>query len=303
MEPPALLQPPAGPGARLAAAARLMRPANALTAAADALAGLAVAWGLTLRDLPPGLWLLPLAAFLLYAGGVALNDVCDADRDRLERPERPIPRGHIARPAALHLACGLLAGGVFLAALFSLPAALVAIVVVHLVVAYDTVAKHSPWLGPLVMGLCRAGSLLLGMTADLGSLGLGWPLAAVPLAYVVAITLVSRGEADGRNTMGYGALILVVLVAVAYGFLAISRDQWPALLFVALFATLAWPAFVDAAVAPSVHSVRGAVKAGVLCLVILDAALAAVYAGPVSALALLLLLPLSRGLARFFPVA
>ena len=37
---------------------------------------------------------------LLYAGGVVLNDVFDADLDAVERPERPIPSALISKKSA-----------------------------------------------------------------------------------------------------------------------------------------------------------------------------------------------------------
>ena len=42
-------------------------------------------------------WLL-LGASLLYAGGCFLNDACDHEFDHQNRPERPIPRGHLSMP-------------------------------------------------------------------------------------------------------------------------------------------------------------------------------------------------------------
>src|SRR5690606_33216233 len=81
---------------------RLMRPANIITAIADILAGFAVS-GAAVQLLSPGneesmnLWIplmwLILATIGLYGGGVVFNDVFDAELDKKERPERPIPSG------------------------------------------------------------------------------------------------------------------------------------------------------------------------------------------------------------------
>src|SRR5690606_42047548 len=74
---------------------RLTRPANIVTAIADILAGIAVAGAaayLTFTevhaDKGPGIssWLwLCLSTIGLYGGGVAFNDVFDAELDRIER--------------------------------------------------------------------------------------------------------------------------------------------------------------------------------------------------------------------------
>jgi len=65
----------------------LVRPANACTAIADVTAGalyVSARW----EDWR-GWMLLAGASAFLYAGGVVLNDVCDARRDAVDRPERP----------------------------------------------------------------------------------------------------------------------------------------------------------------------------------------------------------------------
>ena len=84
---------------RLKAYLQLCRPANLPTAAADVLAGTAIsglfavegAFQMADIEVLPFL-LLVMASVFLYAGGVVLNDVFDIEIDRVERPERPIPR-------------------------------------------------------------------------------------------------------------------------------------------------------------------------------------------------------------------
>ncbi|MBI2583273.1 MAG: UbiA family prenyltransferase, partial [Candidatus Aenigmarchaeota archaeon] len=43
-----------------------------------------------------------LAGLLLCAGGNVINDFFDAEIDRVNRPERPIPSGHITPNSALY---------------------------------------------------------------------------------------------------------------------------------------------------------------------------------------------------------
>lgn len=81
------------PPERARALLELMRPPNLVTAAADVLAGAAVADAL----LDPRLLALVLASALLYAGSAVMNDVFDARLDARERPERPIPSGRVTR--------------------------------------------------------------------------------------------------------------------------------------------------------------------------------------------------------------
>ncbi|MGO9812251.1 MAG: UbiA family prenyltransferase, partial [Isosphaeraceae bacterium] len=77
---------------------QLIRLPNVLTAAADSLAGWLLGGG-SLGEV--GRWApLAIASMVLYAAGMALNDVFDAEIDRQERPGRPIPSGRVARSFA-----------------------------------------------------------------------------------------------------------------------------------------------------------------------------------------------------------
>jgi 4-hydroxybenzoate polyprenyltransferase len=285
------------------AALQLLRPANSMTAMADVLAGVAVALFVSGGSALGGFGLLVLSGGLLYAGGVALNDACDAGIDAIERPERPIPSGRISRRAAFALAYAMLALGLAFALFHSALAGGVALATVAFIAFYDTYAKRDPVLGPFAMGLCRAGSLLLGVSASAQAFESWWLLGALPLIYVAAITLVGRGEADGKNPYGKTAVGLVTAVIFLMAAIAIYFGRLLAFPYLALFAVCVLPPFWRALKSPDPMLIRGAVKAGVLSLIMLDAAIAAIFGGWLYALIVLLLFPISRMQARLFPVA
>ena len=87
---------------------RLIRPFHLTTAMADILAGYGIAGS---DDLSALFWLLA-ATVGLYGGGVVLYDFFNMDRDRVERPERPIPRGWVSPYRAALLGTFLLIIGV-----------------------------------------------------------------------------------------------------------------------------------------------------------------------------------------------
>lgn len=284
---------------RLWAYATLMRPANVVTAMADVLAGAAAAGN---ADGLPGLLLSTTA---LYAGGVVLNDVFDAGLDAKERPERPIPSGRVSQREAAALGSALLVLGVLLAGLVSLVSLLVAAAVAATVLLYDAWAKHHPLAGPLAMGTCRGLNLLLGLSAAPALLGVLWPLTLIPVAYIASITAISRGEVHGGRqrtgwlAVGLVGLVLAVLTALgSWG----SQPVWATLPFVALFAWRVLPPFVAAAQRPLPALIGTAVRAGVLSLIVLDAALAAAFDGPLYGAVVLALWPVSLRLARLFAV-
>lgn len=280
---------------------QLMRPANLPTAAADVLAGFAVAGGSDFRLL----LFLCLASVALYAGGVTLNDAFDARLDARERPERPISSGRIALRVAVVQGIVLLAFGISSAFMAGPLSGTLALVLALLIVAYDAWGKHRPLIGPLNMGLCRGLNLLLGLSASPLLLGQHWFLMLLPIGYIAAITAVSRGEVHGGSrTTGRAAIGL--LVAVIGGLVAAMTAQSSrgllALPFVLYFAWRVVPAFYRASESPQAEHIRAAVKAGVLSVVALDAALGAAYAGPIAGGIILTLLPVSGWLAKTYSV-
>jgi 4-hydroxybenzoate polyprenyltransferase len=285
------------------AALQLLRPANSVTAMADVLAGLAIAFSTSPGIASYQITLLILSGAFLYAGGVALNDACDSEIDRMERPERPIPSGRIRPLSAFLLAFCFLAAGMLLAFIYAPLAGAVACATVLFIACYDYIAKKSAVIGPMTMGLCRSGSLLLGVSASSQALADWWFLGAVPLAYVAAITLVSRGESDGKNRYGKMAIALIVAVIFLLGSLGWYCRQFSATPFLALFAACVLPAFWHALKNANPGSIQKAVKAGVLSLIIMDAAMAAIFSNWLYASVVLALFPVSRMLARLFPVA
>lgn len=280
---------------------RLLRPPNLVTAAADVVAGFAVAglpdWG--------RLALLAPAGVLLYAGGVALNDVCDAELDAVERPERPIPSGRITRRRAAALAFGCLAAGVALALAASPTSGMVAAALAACIVLYDAWAKGRPVAGPAVMASCRGLNLLLGLSASPILLQQRWAVAVVPTLYIAAVTVVSLGEVQGaRRTPAVAALAL--LGASIAGLPCLASALGGSALWSGLFAMLPLglvaPAYLRCAGSPSPALAGAAVRAGVLSLIALDAAIAAGFGGVYIGAAILAAAPPARALARVFSV-
>lgn len=298
---------------------QMMRPANILTAWADILLGYAAsgtAANIAARAASEGLsasltaglsplaWLL-LATSGLYGGGVVFNDVFDAELDAEERPERPIPSGRASKQEAIGLGTVLLGVGVVAAAQVSWLSAALAAYIAVAALGYDAIAKHNPLLGPLTMGSCRGANLLLGVSAVAVAAQTYWFLALIPIVYIAAITTISRGEVHG-GSRSTGIVALFMLALVIGGM--VSLDLLPSysglsvLPFGILFAALVLPEFVRAALNPTADQIRGAVRAGILCLIILDAAIAAGFTDWLYGLCVLALLPLSKGLAQLFAV-
>jgi len=290
---------------------RLARPANLPTAAADILAGLAIArlYGEPFDPgfpetslLIKGLWLV-LASVALYAGGVIFNDVFDAELDRVERPERPIPSGLVTITSAAVFGGFLLLTGVILAFLAHPFSGFIALLLAFAILLYDGYFKKFSFLGPLNMGICRGLNLILGMSV-LGSV-LHWWYAVIPLLYIFAITLISRGEVHGRNKnhiIWAAILYALVIFCVLYIVILHPGHALAAFLLLVLFAFLIYTPLAKAYRENNAGNIKKAVIAGVLSLIVLDATLAVIFTHWWYGFLILLLWPLSRLLSKIFAV-
>jgi hypothetical protein len=280
---------------------RVIRPPNLATAAADILAGYAVAGQAISWMLFP----LVCSGVALYAGGVALNDYFDRHLDATERPERPIPSGRIPASRVAAIGVLLLVFGVVAACSVSRGSGMLAIAIAACASLYDSWAKNLQVAGPVCMGLCRGLNLLLGISAAPSALSAWWFLAFVPIGYIAGITVMSRGEVKGgsrRSVLLAGALYAVVFGAIlALGYAAEFRWPWAGLMLIFLGIRIL-PAVWRAWKCPDAPHLRAAVRSGVLSLIVLDAAIAAGFAGPGYGFAVLALLAFAALLARTFAV-
>lgn len=293
---------------QLLAFLRLLRPANLFTAMADILAGATVAGVLAFApgqlEFPPRiLWLL-LATCGLYGGGVVFNDVFDYERDCRERPERVLPKGRVSVAAATYFGAICLLVGVLAALMVSMYSMWLTLSVALLTLIYNRLAKHFALWGPMVMGLCRAGNLLLGMSIVPLALLDMYYLAFIPLVYIGAVTLISQGEVNGGNR-GAIILALVMYAGVLTGLSLQAAEQgylWESLVLDLVFVLLAaWPA-LRAYHQPQPEKVKTAVKYGVLGIVAVDALLATAFGGLYLGSLVLILLPISLIVGRWFQV-
>ncbi len=289
---------------------RLMRPANIVTSVADVLAGVAISgYFLNLHITTGSLYpiaLLCLSTMGLYAGGIVFNDVFDAELDKVERPERAIPSGAISIKEATYFGIFLLLWGIGFAFSYSNHSGAIAVAIAFFALLYNKVSKHYAFVGPLNMGLCRGINLLLGISIVATSLDKWYYLAIVPILYIFSITMISQGEVHGgnkRNLYIGGFLYLVVIFAIHL----ISAQQGHevmllTLMFLLPFAWMIYRPLFKAINDPTGKNIGMAVKAGVISLILMDAAWAAAFGAFGAAVFIACLLPVSMRFAKVFAV-
>jgi 4-hydroxybenzoate polyprenyltransferase len=286
---------------------RLMRPANIVTSVADVLAGIAISgYFFQLAFTPASFYpviLLCLSTIGLYGGGIVFNDVFDAELDKIERPERAIPSGLISLREASFLGAFLLLWGIGFAFSYSPQAGLIAVLISFFALLYNKISKHIKFVGPLNMGLCRGLNLLLGISISVPMLTQFYYLAAVPIIYIFSITMISQGEVHGgnkRNLYIGGLLYAIVVLAILY--YAISQLQSIATIFLIPFALMIFIPLANAIKNPIGPNIGKAVKAGVISLILMDAAWAAAFGSMWAGIFIACLLPLSMWFAKAFAV-
>ncbi len=290
---------------------KLARPANLPTAMADIMAGASIS-GFTLLirsdtflngPVYLNLILLIFSSTFLYGGGVVLNDVFDFKIDQIERPERPIPKGDVSLKGASLFGICLLISGILLSFFVNYLSGVIALILVLTILLYDTFSKKYQFLGPLNMGLCRGLNLILGMSV-FGEIS-HWMYAVIPVIYIFAITLISRGEVYGKNKKHiiWAGLLYAMVIFIILMIIPDKQGLWLSLLpFLGLFIFMIYSSLIKAYRINSPENIKKAVVSGVLSIIVLDASLTTAFDSWQFGLIVLLLLPLSYLLAKIFAV-
>ncbi|MCA9034485.1 MAG: UbiA family prenyltransferase [Planctomycetaceae bacterium] len=211
---------------------RLMRLPTVFTALANVICGYLLTHPLRIEQIAGDsrFWLLLCSGAGLYLGGMVLNDVCDAELDRTERPERPIPSGQVKLSHALLLAVALIGGGVAAASIVGSVSSMVAICLAAAVFAYDAALKKTVF-GPIGMATCRFLNILLGASAvERFDLLVSMPQLGVATAlfvYIVGVTWFARYEAQVSATRHLMVGLLIVILGIAGDAVVILASPFP----------------------------------------------------------------------------
>ena len=185
----------------------ITRPHNCILAGVVGVLGSVVAVG----HLPDAVStaLVFLVVTLGCAGGNTINDYFDYEIDRINRPERPLPRGAMSRKAAFWYAMILFAIGLFLAALINTYALVLAVVAYVTMFLYAWKLKPMPFIGNLAVAGLTGATPLYGAVA-VGKIGLAGTLALCAFLVNVAREVVKDIE-DFDGDVAKGARTLPIL--------------------------------------------------------------------------------------------
>ncbi len=279
---------------------------------------------------------LVVSAVVMYWAGMILNDVYDIEKDRVQNRGRPLVDGRISISSAQGVGYSLLFGGVVAILVVTLSFAertptdvstttsqwihfstpLVALFLALSIRLYDGPLKATP-VGPVLMGGCRVGSLLLGIS-------IGWWLAPTQPwnashlwmaaighgVYVMGITWAARREAEASQTwtLGFGWCVCAVGIAMLASVswfvpegtrLRLSpQSSYP--IAIGLLA-LPWARrALFSVVLPGPSTIQAAVKQAILSIIFFDSILALQFGGPWPAIAICSLIIPAMILGRYF---
>jgi 4-hydroxybenzoate polyprenyltransferase len=135
---------------------------------------------------------------ILNAAANAFNDYMDSETDKINRPDRPIPKGAISKMTALIAAILLFVAGITLSAFLNSDAFIIAsLITVPLMIAYSLWFKGWPLFGNIVV------ALILGLTFIFAGAAFGnlWGLI-VPALLAFGFTLLRELVKDIADLEG-----------------------------------------------------------------------------------------------------
>lgn len=273
----------------LVAVLRLVRLPNTVTAAADVLAGAAI---VGIDPLRQDVLVCAIGSALLYAGGIALNDRLDLEKDRESAPHRVLPRGDLAPRTAGWLALLLMAGGAATAAVSDVRHMAMTGCLMVTIVLYDVMPERRRMVGSMAMGACRALNLLRGMTLATAPMALHphGTVAAAHFLLIFLVTVVSTFEGTSRRGVAWRVALL--LMPLPYLVPALLGSWWALSGGVLLGAWVTMPGWSRGG------RPVGVVKRAIFTLVVFDALYAIATENWLTAAILLAFLPLIQLLAK-----
>ena len=103
---------------------------------------------------------------LVAAGANALNDACDVEADRINRPERPLPSGSVTRRVAVGLFVVLSVAALVISWILSAEHFVICTAVVVGLLLYNVRLQHVAVVGNLIVAASVAATLVFGAIAD-----------------------------------------------------------------------------------------------------------------------------------------
>lgn len=212
----------------------LGRVSNLPTVWSNSLAGWMLAGGGDIRTLLN----LCFGVSCLYIGGMFMNDACDANYDRIYRPERPIPAGKIQERTVWLLSITFLVIGAISISHISNATAFLTTILLSLILLYNSAHKKISF-SPTVIGLCRLLLYLLGASVAKETFnGIVLWSGIVLAIYVMGISWIAKYESkEGIFPSRLAVVPLFCPVALA---IVVNDEEYRIRGIIAALALIIW---------------------------------------------------------------
>lgn len=191
---------------------RITRVGNVCMIAAGVFLGAFLVQGASFDWYSPSLLKAVAALSLLGAAGYVMNDLLDAQIDKINRPDRPLPSGDLHIQSAWILLVGLTSGAIGFSLTLPLPQQKVFLGILILLVAYNLKLSKWPLIGNLCISASVAGALLYGALPNEFNPAV-WSAAFFAFTCTLAREIVKDVE-DITGDQAGGANTLPVLIGV-----------------------------------------------------------------------------------------
>lgn len=216
---------------------KLLRPLNLVLVVSGVVLG---AWITRLDGSVDWIWTgaAAVALALMAAAGNVHNDIVDVEADRVNRPNRPLPSGHVSLRTATFLCGGLFGASVVLGAVVSVMHAAVLGGIALLLWLYNRWLKHLPVIGNVVVaGLVTASLPFARLDGQ-------WPATlVVAMLFAFVLNLIREVIKDAEDASGDGVVGSRTWAIVAS---ASSVQRWVRVLLVITLVFIPVPTMLPA---------------------------------------------------------
>jgi 4-hydroxybenzoate polyprenyltransferase len=240
----------------------MLRISNAPTIVSNVMAGVALAYYAhnalwaesvtypTLQIFKPMI-LVTVVLLLLYFSGMVLNDAFDAKRDKVHRPERPIPRGIINVKQAWLVGWGLVVVAVLLAFGINLVTGMATAALAISIILY-TFFHQSTFASIPLMAICRGLVYVVAFTAFSTQLSpVLYIFCGAIIVYTAVLTLVGSVEHENQNKLAWSIWLMLIPAGITILLLSPqSPIAWFAFCVFGIWTFMAWRRFQPNTYAP-----------------------------------------------------
>ncbi|MBL8025113.1 MAG: geranylgeranylglycerol-phosphate geranylgeranyltransferase [Fibrobacteres bacterium] len=180
---------------------RIIRPVNALMAAATVLAGFLISFQGIYFEFS-GLAMLMLSALFITAYGNVINDIFDIDIDKSNRPDRPLPSGSISTKSASIFCFLLLLAGLVSARFAGVVYFKTASAIAVMLWIYSAYLKSTALWGNMLVALLSAITVVYGAHFAGDPYYAVWPALFAFLLHLAREIVKDMADVEGDQAVG-----------------------------------------------------------------------------------------------------